>query len=57
MIQLRQADRPKVKQLTHELLQLKCHALWVKRPLHQLVTEGNWNKKPRFHHDFTSHRG
>ena len=28
-----QADRPKVKQLTSELLQLKCHALWVKRHL------------------------
>ncbi len=28
-----QADRPKVKQLTDELLQIKCHALWVRRSL------------------------
>jgi len=28
-----EADRPKVKQLTDELLQIKCHALWVKRDM------------------------
>eukprot|EP00435_Cladocopium_sp_Y103_P041669 s274_g11.t1 len=28
-----EADRPKVKQLTDELLQLKCHTLWVKRDM------------------------
>ena len=47
-----QADRPKVKQLTNELLQLKCQSLWTKRPLHQrreLIS-------PWFHQDFTSHR-
>lgn len=28
-----EADRSKVKQLTNELLQLKCHALWLKRDM------------------------
>ena len=28
-----EADRPKVKQLTNELLQIKCQSLWVKRDM------------------------